>query len=132
VGWALKVARMLANRCAVEETAVAVAAHSFSEDPLAAIDAFPVSECRESLLRHAESFAIPELGEWAKPLLTLFGAQGPVTKGGEMRIIEHVPGAKGQPHHVLPDANHFLQEDVAGELVERTLDPPSERVQSAR
>ena len=62
-----------------------------------------------------------KLGEWEKPLLTLFGAQDPVTKGGEKGLIEHVPGAKGQPHHLFPNASHFLQEDVADELVERTL-----------
>jgi len=62
-----------------------------------------------------------KLGEWEKPFLTLFGAQDPVTKGGEKGLIAHVPGAKGQPHHLFPNANHFLQEDVAEELVERTL-----------
>ncbi len=69
----------------------------------------------------ANKAAWARLGEFEKPFLTLFGALDPVTKGGERDLIDHVPGAKGQPHHVFPNANHFLQEDVAEELVERIL-----------
>ena len=61
------------------------------------------------------------LGHFDKPFLTLFGARDPVTKGGEKRLQEHVPGAAGQLHHVFPDAGHFIQEDVPDELVERIL-----------
>jgi pimeloyl-ACP methyl ester carboxylesterase len=32
-----------------------------------------------------------------------------------------VPGAQGQPHHLFPEASHFIQEDVPEELVERIL-----------
>jgi haloalkane dehalogenase len=63
-----------------------------------------------------------KLGRFEKPFLTLFGAKDPVTRGGEKRIQQHVPGASGQPHHVFPDASHFLQEDVPEELVSRMLD----------
>ena len=61
------------------------------------------------------------LGRFDKPFLTLFGAQDPVTAGGEKALVEHVPGAEGQAHHVFPNASHFLQEDVPEELVERIL-----------
>ena len=61
------------------------------------------------------------LGKFDKPFLTLFGAKDPVTRGGEKALIAHVPGAAGQPHHVFPDASHFIQEDVPDELVARTL-----------
>ena len=61
------------------------------------------------------------LGRFEQPFLTLFGAKDPVTQGGEKALIEHVPGAAGQPHHVFPDASHFIQEDVPEELVERIL-----------
>ena len=61
------------------------------------------------------------LGRFEKPFLTLFGAQDPVTKGGEKALIEHVPGATGQAHHVFPEANHFLQEDEPEAIVERIL-----------
>jgi len=62
------------------------------------------------------------LGRFERPFLTLFGAKDPVTQGGEQALIAHVPGAAGQPHHVFPDASHFIQEDVPDELVERTLE----------
>jgi haloalkane dehalogenase len=62
-----------------------------------------------------------KLGRFEKPFLTLFGAQDPVTKGGEKGLIEHVPGARGQKHHVFPDASHFIQEDEPKALVERIL-----------
>jgi len=61
------------------------------------------------------------LGRFDKPFLTLFGARDPVTRGGEKRLREHVPGAAGQAHHVFPGASHFIQEDVPDELVERIL-----------
>lgn len=61
-------------------------------------------------------------GRFEKPFLTLFGAQAPVTQGGEKAIQPHVPGAAGQPHHLLPEASHFLQEDAPEELTARLLD----------
>jgi haloalkane dehalogenase len=30
---------------------------------------------------------------------------------------ERVPGTKGQPHTIIKDAGHFLQEDAPDELV---------------
>jgi len=62
-----------------------------------------------------------KLGRFEKPFLTLFGGMDPVTQGGEKALLAHVPGARGQAHHVFQDASHFIQEDVPGELVERTL-----------
>jgi haloalkane dehalogenase len=41
-----------------------------------------------------------------------------VTKGGERIFQERVPGTKGQPHTIVKDAGHFLQEDASGELVD--------------
>ncbi len=63
-----------------------------------------------------------KLASFEKPFLTLFGAKDPVTPGVEKRLQAHVPGAAGQPHHVFPDANHFIQEDVPDELVRRILE----------
>jgi haloalkane dehalogenase len=62
-----------------------------------------------------------KLGRFEKPFLTLFGAKDPVTQGGEKLLQKHVPGASGQPHHVFPEASHFIQEDVPDELVERII-----------
>lgn len=65
--------------------------------------------------------AWPKLAEFKGPFLTLWGALDPVAKGGDKRLQAHMPGAAGQPHHVFPTANHFIQEDVPAELVERLL-----------
>lgn len=56
------------------------------------------------------------LARFDKPLLTAFGAEDAITRGGERPFIERVPGAQGQAHTVLQGAGHFLQEDVPAEL----------------
>lgn len=56
------------------------------------------------------------LARFDKPLLTVFGAEDAITRGGERPFIDRVPGAKGQAHTVLQGAGHFLQEDVPAEL----------------
>ncbi|GAO56243.1 haloalkane dehalogenase [Novosphingobium sp. MD-1] len=56
------------------------------------------------------------LARFDKPLLTAFGAEDAITRGGERPFIDRVPGAKGQAHTVLQGAGHFLQEDVPAEL----------------
>ena len=53
-----------------------------------------------------------------KPFLTAFGDSDPVTRGGEKRFIDTVPGARGQKHTILKGAGHFLQDDVGEELAE--------------
>jgi haloalkane dehalogenase len=58
------------------------------------------------------------LEKFEKPFLTAFGDSDPVTKGGEKRFIESVPGAQGQAHTILQGAGHFLQDDAAAELSE--------------
>ena len=51
------------------------------------------------------------------PVLTAFGEDDKVMAGVDKTFQEKLPGAHGQPHVVLPQAGHFLQEDVAPELV---------------
>ncbi len=51
------------------------------------------------------------LESFDKPFLTAFSDQDPITKGGDKRFREKVPGAAGQPHTTVVDAGHFLQED---------------------
>jgi haloalkane dehalogenase len=61
------------------------------------------------------------LEKFEKPFLTLFGELDPVAKGADVAMQKRIPGAKGQPHHRFPTANHFIQEDVPNELVEHIL-----------
>eukprot|EP00937_MAST-01D_sp_MAST-1D-sp2_P006668 g6668.t1 len=58
---------------------------------------------------------------WRRPLLTLFSADDPVSRGGEAPWKEHVPGARGQAHEIVPDAGHFIQEDQPRLVCERLL-----------
>ncbi len=53
---------------------------------------------------------------WEKPFLTLFSNRDPVTRGGYKPWQKLVPGAQGQPHVVVRDAGHFLQEDKGAEV----------------
>ncbi len=52
-----------------------------------------------------------------KPVLTCFSDKDAVTAGGEKVMIQRIPGARGQPHTIIKDAGHFLQEDAPAELV---------------
>ena len=55
---------------------------------------------------------------WDKPLLTAFSDSDPVTDGGEKIWQETVPGAADQPHTIIKDAAHFIQEDQPEQLVQ--------------
>ena len=57
------------------------------------------------------------LEAFGKPVLTAFSDGDPVSKGGERVFQERVPGARGQPHVIIADGGHFLQEDKPEELV---------------
>lgn len=61
------------------------------------------------------------LEKFDKPFLTLFGELDPVAKGADVNMQKRIPGAKGQAHHVFPNAHHFIQEDVPEGLVEHIL-----------
>ncbi len=56
-----------------------------------------------------------------KPFLTAFGDNDPIMKGAERIFQKLVPGAKGQPHTIIADAGHFIQEDKGEELARATL-----------
>ncbi len=62
------------------------------------------------------------LQSWTKPFLTTFSDGDSITWGGELRFIQHVPGADGQPHVIIEDAGHFLQEDKGEEIAALMID----------
>ena len=69
--------------------------------------------------------AVPNRAAWEvlmalkTPVLTTFGADDKVMAGVERVFQKLMPGATGQEHVVLPEAGHFLQEDVGPELARR-------------
>ena len=61
------------------------------------------------------------LGRWEKPFLCVFGAKDPILGKADRPLIEHIPGAKGQPHARI-NGSHFVQEDCGPELAARLLE----------
>lgn len=61
------------------------------------------------------------LGNWHRPVLTLFGAKDPILGRGDGILHRHIPGTAGQPHMRLP-GGHFVQEDQGPELARRTVE----------
>ena len=53
---------------------------------------------------------------WPGKVLTLFSDKDPVMSGGEKPFQKLLPGAAGQPHEIIVDAGHFLQEDKGAEI----------------
>ncbi len=72
-----------------------------------------VSQLRENNKAWEEVFI-----KWEKPFLTAFSDSDPITRGQEKEFQTRIPGAKGQPHVIIKDAGHFLQEDKGEELAE--------------
>ena len=60
------------------------------------------------------------LGKWDRPFLALFGKNDPILGRADRALIEHVPGAKGQPHERFW-GGHFVQEDRGDHLAERIV-----------
>jgi pimeloyl-ACP methyl ester carboxylesterase len=62
------------------------------------------------------------LGNLETPFLTVFGADDKIMAGVDRVFQRLIPGAAGQKHAILPNAGHFLQEDVGAELAQATLE----------
>lgn len=62
-----------------------------------------------------------QLANWDRPTLVLVAES--MARGGfePEAFVEQMPGARGQPHQVYPDAGFFLIEDLPVELAETTL-----------
>jgi haloalkane dehalogenase len=56
-----------------------------------------------------------------RPFLTLFSDSDPVTVGAEKFLQMSIPGANGQPHTIITQAAHFLQEDKPHEIVKHLI-----------
>jgi haloalkane dehalogenase len=61
------------------------------------------------------------LSQWEGPTLTLFRDSDPITQGGERFIQKRMPGAKDQPHEIIKDGGHFVQEDKGEALAEKIV-----------
>jgi haloalkane dehalogenase len=61
------------------------------------------------------------LVRFTRPFLTLFSDGDPITAGGEKILQKMIPGAQNQPHSIITDGGHFLQEDKPHEIVEHLI-----------
>ncbi|MGM0555352.1 MAG: haloalkane dehalogenase, partial [Myxococcota bacterium] len=62
------------------------------------------------------------LREFEKPFLTVFGDSDPIMRGAEEVMQAEIPGAQDQPHELLEDAGHFIQEDSGPQLAWAAVD----------
>jgi haloalkane dehalogenase len=72
--------------------------------------------------RPANLAAWDKLSRYEKPVLTLYSEAFLGTSTGPERLIEHIPGAKNQPHAGIPNTSFYLVEDAWQELADRTID----------
>jgi haloalkane dehalogenase len=68
----------------------------------------------------ANRAAWERLGKWDKPFLAIFGANDPILGKADRPLINHIPGAAGQPHDRIR-GGHFVQEDAGPELAARII-----------
>jgi pimeloyl-ACP methyl ester carboxylesterase len=54
-------------------------------------------------------------------LVTLFADGDPIMVGAEKILQARIPGAAGQPHKIIRDAGHFIQEDAGEELADELI-----------
>ena len=59
------------------------------------------------------------LGQWDKPVLTLYTASFAGTGMGPEKVIAHLPGARGQDHALLGNSSFYIVEDRGDELARR-------------
>ncbi len=59
------------------------------------------------------------LAGWQKPVLTLYSAAFAGGAMGPDRVLAHLPGARGQAHALLRDANFYITEDQGEEVARR-------------
>ncbi|MCP4749264.1 MAG: haloalkane dehalogenase [Proteobacteria bacterium] len=62
------------------------------------------------------------LNNFEKPFLTAFSDGDPITKGGDAIFRTRIPGTKNQPHTIIRDGGHFLQEDRGEEFAKIVVD----------
>jgi len=61
------------------------------------------------------------LVDYRRPFLTLFADGDPITAGAEKILQVSIPGAADQPHKIIRDAGHFIQEDAGEELADELI-----------
>ncbi|MGI9330917.1 MAG: haloalkane dehalogenase [Gammaproteobacteria bacterium] len=69
----------------------------------------------------ANTAAWEKLGSWEKPVLTLYSKDFEGSAMGPARVLNHIPGCRGQDHALLEHANFYIVEDQSEELARRLI-----------
>ena len=123
----LPVGRIIKNGCVSDMTKEIVAAYEApypEEKYKAGARKFPalVPITPDNPASDANRAAWEVLKKWEKPFLTTFSDSDPITKGGQVLFRRAVPGTKKQPHVIIKEAGHFLQEDKGEEIARVVVD----------
>ena len=70
----------------------------------------------------ANQIAWAKLASWEKPVLTLYSSDFTGSSMGPDKILNQIPGTRGQNHALLDNAGFYIVEDKATELAERLLE----------
>jgi len=76
----------------------------------------------EDPARPANLAAWDALGNWQKPLLTLYSAEFMGTSMGPETLLAHVPGAANQEHAGIENAGFYIIEDASPDLAQRVVE----------
>ncbi len=80
----------------------------------------PILEADPASIANGRAWDV--LAGWQKPVLTIYSAAFAGSAMGPERLLAHLPGAEGQPHALLKDANFYLTEDQGDEIARRIAD----------
>jgi haloalkane dehalogenase len=92
---------------------------SFKAGPRSFPMIMPISADRPGVAENRAAWS--KLASWEKPVLTLFSKHSAETEVPPTKFQQHIPGAKGQPHALLPDAGFYIVEDKSQELATRIM-----------
>jgi len=62
------------------------------------------------------------LAKYERPFLTLFADGDPITAGADKILQSRISGAAGQPHKIIRNTGHFIQEDAGEELADELIE----------
>jgi haloalkane dehalogenase len=118
-----KIIRMACVRPVPDEVLAAYDAPFPDESYKAGARVFPLLVPIEPTVAEAlnNQAAWKVLAEYKRPFLTLFADGDPIMSGAEKILQAKILGTAGQPHKIIRDAGHFIQEDAGEELADELI-----------
>jgi haloalkane dehalogenase len=79
----------------------------------------PIEPAAEEALNNLAAWKV--LAEYKRPFLTLFADGDSIMAGADEILRAKIPGTAGQPHKIIRNAGHFIQEDAGEELADELI-----------